>query len=660
LILRCQTGITYSSIRTISTYCLFIIIIFGSVDHVKAQQPNRRDTIRHAQVKRTLPDSTLIISRDTIVFLLDTVNEGKTKPSGSKFYHALKRGAYKRKLTKELYKLFFVAPDKQSPTDEMKTERSEVAFVIYQGKTIRNITVRVLEPFGSSLYDTTRVATTWLETTGNRLHHTSRKGHLKRLLRIKEGDELDAYNLADNERLIRQLSYVKDAYFRVIPVRGSKKFVDLELWVKDQFSWGANLSVGSLTSTEFELYSRNLYGLGHEFSNNFHYEADEKQKFGYTLKYKIKNIRRSFIDATILYQNTYEKAVIGIDFSREFDTYNTKRAGGFSFQRTSRSKEIMKDDPIKNEIPLDFNYGNLWYGRAYKIPSKDFYSRRQLVVAGRIANREFFERPEVDKELNQFFHNNTLYLASLSLGRKQYYKSNLIYNFGRTEDIPYGYLAQLTLGFEDREFSYRQYLGLEFQNAKFFKKSRSYFFDRIAIGGYFNSGHFEQGTFIAQTKFFSRIRKLGVLRFRNFGDLKYTLGIRRFPEEFITINKRNGINGFSSDVVKGNQKLTLNLETIAFTPYMLGGFRFAFFSFADVGVIGSNKKNIFTQDYYYGLGVGIRLHNENLVFRTIQLRFAVYPNAPSDFNSMGFQLSGEERPRFNDFKVGQPDVIPYE
>ena len=230
-----------------------------------------------------LQDSTYIISRDTIVFLLDTVSETHFKnnsKSGSKFYNSLQQGAGKRKFTKELYNLFFISPDKLNPTDTLKTERSETAFVQYQGKTIRNISVRVLEPFGPTLYDTTQVATTWIETTGNKLHNSSRRNHLRKLLRINEGDAVDPYNLADNERLIRELSYVKDAYFRVIPVLGSHTLVDLQLWVKDQFSWGANMKVGSLTSTDFEIYNRNLYGLGHEFSNSFEFDSNKDQKYG--------------------------------------------------------------------------------------------------------------------------------------------------------------------------------------------------------------------------------------------------------------------------------------------------------------------------------------------------------------------------------------------
>ena len=640
-----------------------MILSIGNLSLTYGQRSSRRDTLVTKKAKHNLADSTYVISRDTLVFLLDTVNEkypNEDSKEGNKFYHALKRSADKRKFTKELYRLFFVAPDKLKSTNTLKTERSETAFLQYQGKKIREISIRVLEPFGSTLYDTTKIATSWIENTGNKLHHTSRRKHLKKLLRLQEGDDLDPYDIADNERLIRQLSYIKDAYFRVIPVPGSTILVDLQLWVKDLFSWGANIDVGSLTSTDFEIYSRNLYGLGHEFSNAVEFDADKKQQYGYTGKYKIKNIRRSYIDALFTYQNTYEKAVIEMELDRRFETYNTKYAGGFSLSKTMKSKKIQNDDPILNEIPLDFNYGNVWFGRSYKVKSRRQFARRKLYLAGRISSRKFFERPKVGATQNQFFHNNIHYLASISLSQIQYYKSNLIYNFGRTEDIPYGFLSQITFGYEDREYSHRHYLGFDFQKAIYIKGSRSYLFNRIAIGGYFNSKRFEQGVLTAQTKFFSKIHKMGPFRFRHFANMQYTLGIRRFPEEFISLITEKGIRGFKKESVNGTQKLVGSFESVAFTPYTLGGFRFAFYTFADLGYIGANNKNIFKEDFYYGLGFGIRLHNENLVFKTIQLRLAFYPRAPKGIDNFEYRISGESRPKFNNFNVSQPETVKFE
>ncbi len=628
----------------------------------KAKHYVKKDSLfKKTEKKPDFPNSVFVNSHDTIVYLLDTIKEQRdTSAKSKKLYHDIQHRAYQKKWTKQLYKLLFVDPRKIGKQNKLQKEQSELAFVNHQGKTIRKIEIDVFEPFGSYFPDSTSSQKSRIERMGNAFHHSSRRSHLMRLLRIHEGDRVDAYALADNERMIRQLNYIKDVIFRLVPVVDSDNEVDLQILVKDQFSWGADVDLGSQLSTDVEVYSRNLYGIGHEFSNRIRYDRRNDQKFGYLASYTIRNLRRSLIDASLMYENTHERTVMGINLEKEFKTYSTKSAGGLSFSITKGSDELTEDDPIRNEIPLDFNYGNLWYGRSIQLNSKTMFARRKLFFTARFSGCKFFKRPETAPEVNQFFHNNTLFLLGISMNKTQYYKSNLIYNFGRTEDIPCGFLSQLTLGYEDREYSARSYVALNFQHACFLKKSKTYLFNRFAIGGFLESGRFEQGVLIAQSKFFGRIYKLGALRFRHFADLKYVLGIRRFPEEFILLNNDHGIRGFKTEEVTGNQRLSLNLETIAFTPCTFAGFKFAFYTFGDMGIIGSNKTHIFKGDYYYGLGLGVRVHNENLVFKTMQLRLAFYPQVPSDFHRMEFRISGEERPRFDDFKVGQPEVVSYE
>jgi hypothetical protein len=662
LIIRNKSPLILQSIGNLAKYHLCLLLIIGGicVSYGQYNPSLLPDTLETSKPYFILADSSIVISRDTIVFLLDTTEE--KMPEGGKgtdFYQALKRSAYKTKFTRELYHLFFVSPDKKSPTDTIKTERSETPFVQYQGKTIRNVRFKVLQPFGPKLYDTTLVASSWLEKSANRLHHSSREKSLMRQLHIKEGDRLDAFQLADNERLLRELPYIEDAYIRVLPVPGYSKLVDLLITVKDQFSWGVNMKISSIQSSEFELFNKNLYGIGHQFNNSFQLDSKEDQKFGYNGHYLVKNIRGSYLNTGIAYQNTFEKEVIQWDLFKDFETFNTKYAGGIVINRTRRSDRITPGDPIESEVPLDFNYENYWLGRSFRLNSRNLFTRKKMVLAARVANRSFSNRPEVKPELNQFYHNSTLYMASIAFSKTQYYKSNLIYNFGRTEDIPYGDLFQLTLGYEDREFFHRDYIGINLEKAVYLKKSRSYLFNRFTIGGFFHKSHFEQGVLAAETKFVSRLRKLGNYKFRNFGKVSYLLGIRRFEEEFINLNNNNGIRGFKSDLVNGNQRLHFNFESVAFSPYMLGGFRFALFSFADIGIIGSNNKIIFDQEYYSGFGFGIRLRNENLVFKTIQLRLTYYPKVPSDFSNIEFRLSGEIRPKFNDFSVGEPQLLEY-
>jgi len=441
---------------------------------------------------------------------------------------------------------------------------------------------------------------------------------------------------------------------------GSSELVNLYLLVKDQFSWGFDIDIGSIKSTSLELYNRNLYGRGHEIKSGFEYNSGKNPDWGYRTSYKIQNIKNSHISTGLTFSNNYKRSLIELTIRKRFETYMTRYAGGLTLSKTMHSNKISSNDPILNEEPLDFDYASAWFGRSYKLKSKKKLAKTQLFSTLGYSSLNFFKRPEVDPDLNKFFHNKSLYLASISLNQTRYFKSNLIYNFGRTEDIPYGYLMQLTAGLENGEFSKRKYLAFEYQRASHFYKTKAYYFTKFSLGGYFSKNHFEQGNLIVQNKLVSRLKKSGRYRFRNFIELNYNLGIRRFPEEFLTLNGPTGIRGFSSLEAVGTQRLTLKVEQITFTPFMTAGFRFAFFNFVDIGTIGSNQHHPLKNRAYGGVGLGIRLHNENLVFKTIELRFAFYPKAPSDFSNMQYGISGEDRPKFSNFKVDNPKVIDFE
>ena len=282
----------------------------------------------------------------------DTLNEnlnGDTLKEGRKFYEKLKSKAYKTKITKELYRLFFVSPNKDEVVRDKKREQSGQAFLPYQGKRINKVIVDVIPPFKPNFLDTLQKTRIWVEKSANRLHNTSSRSHIKKLLYLQEGDTLDAFNTAEDERLIRNLPYIKDAQFIVIPVMGSEELVDLYLLVKDQFSWGFDIDVGSLTSTSVELYNQNLYGRGHEIRSGFEYNSSKEQQWGYIASYKIQNIRHTHISTGITFSNNYKKSLIELSLKRRFETYMTKYAGGLTLSKTMHSNKINSHDPILNE-----------------------------------------------------------------------------------------------------------------------------------------------------------------------------------------------------------------------------------------------------------------------------------------------------------------------
>jgi len=138
------------------------------------------------------------------------------------------------------------------------------------------------------------------------------------------------------------------------------------------------------------------------------------------------------------------------------------------------------------------------------------------------------------------------------------------------------------------------------------------------------------------------------------------IGIRRFGVEELSLRYKNGIRGFESNLATGRQRLSLNFETVLFQNRDVLKFNVALFGFADLGVIGSNRNFIFSQDYYGGFGAGIRLRNESLVFKTIQFRLAYYPNHPDDISGLGVILNERNKSNFYSFQPQKPEPLRFE
>src|SRR5688572_11038848 len=92
-------------------------------------------------------------------------------------YKRLKNLAAERKFTRWLYQAVFVDPEpkeypKQPATDENKNVNP---YLKHERKIIRNINIRVYDPFGYSAQDTVPVNTSGLQNLGNRLHIKTRE-----------------------------------------------------------------------------------------------------------------------------------------------------------------------------------------------------------------------------------------------------------------------------------------------------------------------------------------------------------------------------------------------------------------------------------------------------------------------------------------------------
>ncbi len=110
----------------------------------------------------------------------------------------------------------------------------------------------------------------------------------------------------------------------------------------------------------------------------------------------------------------------------------------------------------------------------------------------------------------------------------------------------------------------------------------------------------------------------------------------------------------------GQERLTTQIESVLFTPWMFYGFTFGVYTFVNISTLASDIGTIIDSRYYTGFGFGIRIRNENLVFETLQLQLAFYPSPPPGASSFNFSTSGISEGSVNGFFVAKPSVFSFE
>jgi hypothetical protein len=247
-------------------------------------------------------------------------------------------------------------------------------------------------------------------------------------------------------------------------------------------------------------------------------------------------------------------------------------------------------------------------------------------------------------------------LGSIGISSQAYKKTSLVYGFGKSEDIPYGILLTFTAGYEKGEFFDRPYLGFSYSFGTFGSDFGMLYY-KVEYGTFFNDG-MEQGSISLTFKNISPLfNKFGQYNYRLFTKINYKAGINRFGDEFIKLERNSAIRGLKNENLKGDQSFNFNLEGVCYSPHNIIGFRFLYFFFVDAGVINKKNKIITDSPAYSGFGAGVRIRNENLVFNTIQLRFAYYPVVPANSEFEYLNLSGISTIRPESFIIPKPTVM---
>jgi len=565
------------------------------------------------------------------------------------FYDSLKVKASKFLITRTLFDLLIVSNKPSS--DKQISGTSESEYLNSSGKIIRKVEIRRLGIFGTDINNPLSLNTSWIENLLNKTHLNTNEYIIRKNLLFSEGDTLSPLILSDNERILRQLPYIDDSRIIVVPV--SEEYADVVVLVKDVYSLGASAECLSLNKGSVWLYEKNIFGMGHELRLNVPWDSDLHGSPGFGMNYNVNNIAKSFINLGLYYMNGLGKTTYGFNLDRKLISSKTKYAGGISVRQLFTSEDL---DTMPEPEPLKYNQQDYWLMRSFLIDEK---SVTRFIIGARYLNNNVFARPYILPDSYHSLQRYTMFLASASLSIQKFYKTNLIYGYGRTEDIPYGGLLNLTAGKEINEFKRRIYTGINLSTGHSLK-GIGYLYSSAGLSTFLNDGRTEQGLMLFRTSYVSNLLYPGRFRMRNFVKIDFTRGFGRYSDEYLSFERENGFSGFRNDSLRtARQRLSVGLESVLFSPRKLYGFRFAYFAFADLGYLFGTNEVAGEGAIVSSIGAGIRIRNDNLVLNTFQIRLGYYPNLPRYSRVSYFNVSSEQLLRPENFDPDPPSVLPY-
>jgi hypothetical protein len=580
----------------------------------------------------------------------------QNKSDSTGVYTNIQTYSKKSKLATFVHKLFFKPIGKKKKKKKIAPKK----YYEFEGKIIRNIIIETLDPFGFSELDSLKKPKKWIEKTGNRIHLKTKRLAIQNLLLFRENKTADSLLIMESERLIRSQKYIRSVQIELkLPTQQSDS-VDVYIRVLDSWSLVPKFTLSS-SKTAFELNEKNFMGMGHEFKNKFTNRFNDG-KNAYDLSYGIPNIKNTFIKTTLKYkidlENYYSKS---IDLSRPFYSPFAKWAGGIYYDQQFRKDTLQDSNLVYASQNFKYNSQDYWLGHAFSVLKGNTEKNKitNLILSARFLDLKYSESPTFEYDPIHFFSNEKLLLFGIGISSRKFVQDRYIFKNGIIEDVPIGRIYGLTSGYQYKNNLRKFYLGGQVSFGKFY--DWGFLSTNFELGSFFEKSNSTQTTFSFQANYFTNPIAFGNWKLRQFIKPQIILGYNRLNSigDRLTINEDYGIQGFSS-ALNGTKKIVLTLQTQAYSPWDLWGFRLNPYFNYSIAMLGNTKKGLLEGKTYSKIGIGFIINNDYLVFSAFQISLSYYPSIPGSgeniFKTNAFETSDFG---FQDFELNKPRIVIY-
>ena len=579
-----------------------------------------------------------------------------------KMYRNIENYSRKRGFTRFLHKLVFRPVTKKQKIKKNTFQKiKKESFGSSEGKIVRKINISTLDPFGYSVIDSTKNPDRWNQRTGNALHNKTSNLAIRNLLLIKRNKPLDSLLVKESERLIRSQRFVRSVVITSEPL-GKSDSVDVYIRVLDSWSLIPDFSASS-SQVFFGLKERNFLGMGHQFENTYRKSLSNSEK-AYSTLYRVPNIMNTYIQTEIAYRidlkENYSKYV---RIERPFFSPFTRWAGGISIEQQHQNVIEADSNKVETIQPIRYNVQDYWGGHSYQIFKGTSEKSRttNLITSARFLKIDYLKKPPFIKDSVGFYSDEKLYLVGIGISSRQFVQDKYLFNYEVVEDVPTGIVYGITAGYQEKNSRQRFYIGGRFAIGKYFKFG--YLSTNIEYGTFYRDSHQEQSAITYNLIYFTNLLETNRWKFRQFIKPELVIGNSRLNTnaDQLTINEDRGIQGFNSTTLFGTKKLLVTLQTQAYSPWSVWGFRLNPFLSYTMGMLGDGEHGLKSSRVYSQFGVGVVISNDYLVFSSFQFSFSYFPSIPGNGENI-LKTNSYRTSDFNfqNFDISKPTLVPYQ
>ncbi|HEX2920032.1 MAG TPA: hypothetical protein VHO50_02585 [Bacteroidales bacterium] len=643
--------------------CISILLLF-SVNHFTFSQdyPPTSDSV--------------IIQQDSLFYNLNTPEKISEEQDSVK-YKKIESFSSKSKVLGVIYRFLFKPLDPVEKSQSPEIIEESFYHRLGHGKKIRSIRITPIDPFGFGLKDSSIVVDNNFFRIGNWLHAKTNQSVISNLLLFKENDVYDSLKVRESERLIRSQKYVRDVYLYVDMATSDS--VDLNIRVQDVWSTLPSIRTSG-SKPGFGITDLNFAGTGSTLRANTWWNNGQHNVTH--LSYLMPNIRNTYTSLNIQYLfspggklnettdfNRYfyspvsydpqymfsenSNIIRSIEINRPFFSTFTKVAGGiFAGQMitTQNYRDIF--DTLRYQSAKT-NINDFWMGRSLKITNPllpDGVS--SLVFSGRYVRIASPHKTTITQNNDLFKTHNYLFWG-ISMSTRLYYRDRFIFNYEKTEDVPAGMIAGVTIG-KDYHEKKQFYLGLNMGWGSYYPLG--YLSSHLSYGTFKGSAGLEQGILTGRITYFTNLLSMGRWKLRQFIRPSFVYGIKRSPFDNQPI--KIGIKGFESTEQLASDIFVISLQTQSYAPRSIAGFHFGPYFFSHFGILNEDPLSAGNKNYYSLMGLGVLIKNDYLMFDTFEVSISFYPYIPGrGYDIIKTNAYKASDYGFRQFQVSKPGIV---